>query len=359
MGAERSTGQSQGIALAVVVLLMLATTGIAHVLLVLARVELAASHAGIDDLSARLSAESAVRRLIADTVPMERGQALGSYREVLVGEGPLLADPSLRVRTRYAAGWRRLSAEVWLAEGTATREPWTVRRVARPVRVIDPVLRTAMIRSALTTAVGDSITVAGEVRAGRDSTDVAVEPPGGCVGWSAAETTDPLSGHTLESEPIERSLGPGTLVRFSQRSFSLPTLRGTPAPTRSTEGCRTGDAWNWGDPVGTTGPCGDRFIVASLGAGAYVENGLGQGVLIVSGDVELAGLRFFGLVLSKGRLTLSADTRIEGAIVARGDVSVGPNARVVGSRCWVAAALGNPRIGVPIPIPATGWIDLS
>lgn len=71
--------------------------------------------------------------------------------------------------------------------------------------------------------------------------------------------------------------------------------------------CVTSDLHNWGDPVNPLGPCGSYFpIIWSQGDLRLNAQGIGQGVLIVNGNLTVTGgFSFYGPVLVKGTLSTS------------------------------------------------------
>lgn len=104
--------------------------------------------------------------------------------------------------------------------------------------------------------------------------------------------------------------------------FPTPTVV-TPAP-RLTSGpgaqCDTVAANNWGDPSRAT-PCADRFVIVHAVGDLVIDGGVGQGIILGDGDIELRnGAQFFGLILARDDLLSSIGAnRVWGAVIA-GDV---------------------------------------
>lgn len=104
----------------------------------------------------------------------------------------------------------------------------------------------------------------------------------------------------------------------------------TPAPrlTSPTQ-CDTAAAGNWGDPTRAT-PCANRFVIVHAMGDLLIDGGVGQGIILGEGDVELRnGAQFFGLILARDDLLTSIGANyVWGAVVA-GDVrrSTGTGAR--------------------------------
>ncbi len=89
-----------------------------------------------------------------------------------------------------------------------------------------------------------------------------------------------------------------------------------------------------------------------------------QGVLIVRGDLRVnAGVRFAGLVLVNGRITVTAPatapTELLGALLVRDTLNSGSTISgavvVQSSRCALRLALA--AAGVPQPVPQYGWTE--
>lgn len=87
--------------------------------------------------------------------------------------------------------------------------------------------------------------------------------------------------------------------------------------------CDRSSTKNWGSPTRSlpAGPCESYFpIIWSKGAGSTLRlngPGTGQGVLLVDGDLELAGgFSFYGPVIVRGRIKSSGSAQIYGAMMA-------------------------------------------
>ncbi|MGH7713015.1 MAG: hypothetical protein ACREOG_17115 [Gemmatimonadaceae bacterium] len=124
----------------------------------------------------------------------------------------------------------------------------------------------------------------------------------------------------------------------------------TPAPrlTGATH-CDSAAVDNWGDPRRAT-PCRNRFVIVHARGDLVMDGGVGQGIILGEGDVELRnGAQFFGLILARDdlvALTGTGPSRIWGAAVAsdrrraNGDVSViAGTAAVTYSSCAVEMSL--------------------
>ncbi len=90
-----------------------------------------------------------------------------------------------------------------------------------------------------------------------------------------------------------------------------------------------------------------------------MDGGVGQGVLVVDGDLTLtAGARYYGFLITTGEVRLEGGAVFEGMALAGGGILVDADARVRGSACWAVRALAAHRetFGRLLPLPGTGRI---
>lgn len=92
--------------------------------------------------------------------------------------------------------------------------------------------------------------------------------------------------------------------------------RVTPGPTYSSRECYRADPGNWGDPARATTECGRYLPVVRALGDLEVDGGVGQGVLLVEGDLTLrGGAEFHGVILVGGKLTTAGlGARVIGAV---------------------------------------------
>jgi hypothetical protein len=99
------------------------------------------------------------------------------------------------------------------------------------------------------------------------------------------------------------------------------------APRYGDEECDTTDPANWGEPARSNGgPCTGYYPVIHSPNDLVVDGGRGQGVLIVDGDLTLAGgFEFSGAVLVRGALLGGAGgARITGTVSMAGQRATAP-----------------------------------
>ena len=133
-------------------------------------------------------------------------------------------------------------------------------------------------------------------------------------------------------------------------------------PSYDAIGCRVDDSMNWGDPYSQASGCGAYLPVVYAPGDLVVIGGIGQGVLLVAGDLTLrAGFTYRGLVLVAGDLALiGAGTGVVGAVQvgserSGGAVAMEGRSAIEYSGCALRRALaGSSRA---TPLPRRSWIN--
>ncbi len=130
--------------------------------------------------------------------------------------------------------------------------------------------------------------------------------------------------------------------------------------------CNTALQNNWGEPVDRTSPCWNYFpIIYHYGDLSISGSGLGQGILLVEGNLSVQGrVSFFGPVIATGavnvRGTGSDDVKFYGGIIASDvqldDSRLSGNATVLYSSCANRRALQGS--GVITRLAERGWVQL-
>jgi Tfp pilus assembly protein PilX len=145
-----------------------------------------------------------------------------------------------------------------------------------------------------------------------------------------------------------------------QVSGAMPAL----APATVDGRCADAVGSNWGEPSngpGSVAACRDFFPVVYAPASISFNGGRGQGILLVRGDLELAGgVEFTGVAVVLGRVFSSgAGGRIRGTLLvggAGGVTTLGPADSVRYSSCAVERALlAN---GLRVVVAKRGWAQL-
>jgi hypothetical protein len=350
----RATPQ-RGAAIVTVVLLTLALFALAHGMLTLSLGELAASRAAARHLEARAAAESVVQgTLAAAGASWLDSVSIGGTRSLdALSLGRVVAEPTLR----------RVTEESWWVEGVG-RVGVTEGRSARLAWALDPLERVTSLRAAVSVGAGAPVIVAGSL----ETADAwAASPPlstADCAPWAPAledrYLADPLAAVAVQlGADTLPSLGLLSFGQLLDRVESSVTGTGTPAPTDSLGACATSDPWNWGDPDRPWRPCGDHLALRGARGSIDVVGGVGQGVLVVGGDVTLrGGARFYGLVVASGALRVEDGATLHGMALVRGGLFVASPARIQASACWAVRVLAaqRPTLGRLLEVPGVGWI---
>lgn len=128
-------------------------------------------------------------------------------------------------------------------------------------------------------------------------------------------------------------------------------------------GCNTGDINNWGDPFDPTSTCGGYFPIIYAPNGLSMQQGEGQGILLVDGDLKVTGrFDFYGIVIVKGTLETAGGgntgSHFRGAVMAANaffdDSKVIGNAVVNYSSCTIQRALNSAGTGAMLR--SRGWL---
>jgi hypothetical protein len=131
--------------------------------------------------------------------------------------------------------------------------------------------------------------------------------------------------------------------------------------------CNKSNNRNWGDPLNPGSVCGGHFpIIYARGDVGIQSSDAGQGILLVEGDLKLAGgFNFYGPVVVRGELsTAGTGGHVHGGLIAANvnlDTStVLGNAVVQYSSCAVTrAVLNNSRLTFAVPLSERSWVDLT
>lgn len=141
-----------------------------------------------------------------------------------------------------------------------------------------------------------------------------------------------------------------TTVTASNPPATLPTTAGGL--------CETSNDYNWGEPrrgAGSVPECQSYYPVVYYGAGTLkLQGGVGQGVLLVAGDLWLAGgFEYTGLIIVLGEVkTTGNGNKITGAVLTNnffGDASSFAGTLTVQySSCAIAGALKGTSAATPL-----------
>jgi len=131
--------------------------------------------------------------------------------------------------------------------------------------------------------------------------------------------------------------------------------------------CDTSDLQNWGDPDNPSNACGGYFpIIHVQGDARRQSGGVGQGILLVEGALDLRGnFAFYGLIIVQGTFSTQGNgNRVIGGVFA-GNASLETQALVGGSvvqtsTCATTRAVeSNAALNRARPLAVRSWVDLS
>ena len=156
------------------------------------------------------------------------------------------------------------------------------------------------------------------------------------------------------------------LTAMASRTLPGGSINGT-GPSLAGGECNTSDPFNWGDPDNPSSPCGSYFPIIHIQGDATIQSGgIGQGILLVDGTLDLRGnFAFYGIVIVQGSLdTQGNGNRVIGGVFAA-NASLDTQALVGGSvvqnsTCAVTRATeNNAALNRARPLAQRSWVDLS
>lgn len=247
-----------------------------------------------------------------------------------VGELRLrLPRPFDSLQAGNGSGWdalvRRLTSKTFLLEVRSAVEPDAATGMGWLLQAEPESLTLAGAASVGGPALlGDGVTISGadEPPPGRSDCPPAAAAIAGVIA-SATEVTG--SATVTGTPPIElRAAAESGLANVDLDRFNELAPRATlllPAGSYSTypatvgTSCDLRDVMNWGDPSGPGTPCGAYSPVIRIAGAATLGGGIGQGILLVDGDLRVsARYEFHGLIVVRGSLYAEAPLLVRGAI---------------------------------------------
>ena len=130
--------------------------------------------------------------------------------------------------------------------------------------------------------------------------------------------------------------------------------------------CQEDVLTNWGDIDDPANPCGYYFPLIYHSGSLGVQSGMGQGLLLVEGDLTLQGnFIFYGIVIVQGQFsTYGTNNSVYGAVLASNginvDQTIGGASEIFYSRCTVQRAiLNNANLSRARPLQERSWVDLT
>ncbi len=183
------------------------------------------------------------------------------------------------------------------------------------------------------------------------------------TGVPPVDPNDPVAGNATT---VFSELTWAQLVALADKTLPGGNV-GSIAPVSASGTCDTAAPFNWGNPSHPAAPCGSYFpIVHVAGDARMTGGGLGQGILLVDGNLEIVSpFGFFGIVVVRGRIDTQANVGQFYGHVRAEDVtltSVSPTvpSLISLSSCAIHRAVVNhPMLTRAVPIGARSWVDLT
>lgn len=306
-----------------------------------------------------------------------------NYNGMAVGDTIEVTRTALGGKSAYQATVEKLSPTTFILQvqgeqfssTTLTDENLlSTRNVARLLKLSPVEMK---IQAALTTN-GDV-----NIKGTADIFGIDSSPPG----WGGCDPADNVTGiktsgdvktdgkPTIEGEPDMEEFASDITDSMFTKPFNdlkgaadLILTSGSYSPSPSLTGggqCNTSLITNWGEPKYGTGAivnCQDYFPVIYRNGNLKLSNGSGQGILLVDGDLDMAGnFVFNGIIIVNGAFNASKGTNdIYGAVLARNanlDTQTWAGTPLLNfSACAVARALT--ASANVIPLAGRGWVQL-
>lgn len=105
----------------------------------------------------------------------------------------------------------------------------------------------------------------------------------------------------------------------AQASIQLPAGTYTPQPV-VVGGVCTAAPLNWGDGDTPTNPCGTYFPIVHIAGNGTINNGQGQGIMLVDGNLTVSGIfHYYGLIIVRGGFstTPGGNPKVFGSVLAQ------------------------------------------
>lgn len=300
-------------------------------------------------VQAAAGAEAALRRYAGVNVG---GPALplGGNRDL----GRFMIVPGVSARARL----HRVGRELYIVRGEGRHAASeSTRSVGYGLWSLHPTARLQETGAVISAAGAVTVGAGGGIL----SNSIGTPPPG----WDglcspllpAIDSVVPSGSLASEQRDTTRAVRLGRLDQawLTANATSRVSTRVSPAPNEVAGGCVTSDPENWGDPSGSGVCAAHRPLIAAV-SDLVVSGGLGQGILIVPGDLTLeAGARFFGVVLVGGSIRVLGGSQLVGLARSGAGVVVS-QASITGSACPAMLAWSHPSLRSVVAIPE-GWLD--
>ncbi len=192
-----------------------------------------------------------------------------------------------------------------------------------------------------------SAEVSGEIRVSGTPT---MNPP-------PVDSSEAVGDTAMYLGPYNDLVEMATLVLGNGTMSPMPMLTLDSLPV-----CDESIQTNWGEPENLITACKDYFPIIYRAGNLRLQNGRGQGILLVDGDLELAGnFTFAGIIMTRGAFRASHGTNdVYGTVLAANalldDINLAGTPQVQFSTCAINRALQ--RSGKARPLLERAWAQL-
>lgn len=311
--------------------------------------------------------------------------ALNNWDQSVYGAFPVDTPQTLTTvtagRTRYTPIVTRLNSTLFLVSARGEQVDGGGRILAR--RMLGTLARLtptnvdvqAAVTSRGTVKVGGNATVDGNdhtppgwtscpapgaPKAGvRTDGTVQIIGGGTTIGSPPTRTNDATVVDSLFTNPFNDLKAMRSIELTSESNNGMaPSATGSPLRCNKTLMLNWGEPWN----PGTVAQCQGYFPVIYRNGNLKVQNGRGQGILLIEGDFEVRGnFEFTGLIIATGMLKANGTgNKITGGVLAQNadldDNSLIGNPVVNFSRCAISKAL-SASANVK-PLTDRSWVQL-
>jgi hypothetical protein len=188
---------------------------------------------------------------------------------------------------------------------------------------------------------------------------------GGCSGGSCVSGTPKIDEDPFIDDDTFFDYGDGdweALKSLANKKLPAGNYQNLAPRLDGGGDCDIGHQQNWGDPLNPAGACGSYYPVVYVSGDVTANTGVGQGLLLVEGDLSIqGGFEFYGIVVVRGTFT-SAGTgnKINGGVLAANveldDNSLIGTADLLYSQCAILRAQQAAAAGSPLR--SRGWVQL-
>lgn len=300
-----------------------------------------------------------------------------------VVQPPVAITPT---KVQYTTTVRRLQGGTYLISSVGQKldrnnNILATRMLAKIAKLIAP--GTIHIDAAVTTK--NEVTIGGDTVIDGHDTNPAGWNAGSCgplqdaAGVRTSETVNINGNPVIEGEPpmrqadstVTNSTFQSPFYTFLAAKTTTVTDDNPPETTPTLTGamCNKSNLYNWGEPRrggGSVAQCQSYYPVVYYGDASgelKLEGGVGQGVLLVAGDLTMSGgFEFVGLIIVLGEVKVTGTgAKVTGGILSNnfyGDASsFGGNSILTYSSCAIGAALTGASDAYPLGQRA--WAQLN